>query len=185
MQSRRVEISLTVDFNHEGLNDVVSDHFKVGVTNPVGNGGSGTGEEVVQNGDFVTEEHQSVDQVGTDETGTAGHEDSLSLGVGQELDGRELGHGGEGDRVVLFVVGRLSAVAVERTDLTTVSLGNCAYYLRSLDAVGGSLALDDLGSLNDAVSASHSLMSLCQATLTKYKLRRTSVSMVESKSNLL
>lgn len=34
--------------------------------------GSGTGEEVVKDGDLVTEEHQSVDQVGTDETSTTG-----------------------------------------------------------------------------------------------------------------
>lgn len=26
-----------VDLNHEGLNDIVSDHLKVGVSNPVGN----------------------------------------------------------------------------------------------------------------------------------------------------
>ena len=114
VRSETEENALTVDFDHEGLNDVVSDHFKVGVTNPVGNGGSGTGEEVVQDGDFVTEEHQSVDQVGTDETGTAGNENSLSLSVGQELDGRELGHGREGDRVVLFIVGRLSTVTIEK-----------------------------------------------------------------------
>jgi hypothetical protein len=92
----------------------VSDHFEVGVTDPVGNGGSGTGEEVVQDGDFVTEEHQSVDQVRTDETGTAGNEDSLSLSVGQQLDRGELGHGGEGDGVVLLVVGRLGTVAVQK-----------------------------------------------------------------------
>lgn len=33
-------------------------------------GGPGTSEEVVEDGDLVTEEHQSVDQVRPDETGT-------------------------------------------------------------------------------------------------------------------
>jgi hypothetical protein len=116
-----------VNFDQEGLDNIVSNHFKVGVTDPVGNGGSGTGEEVVQNGNFVTEEHQSVDQVGTDETSTTGDEDSLSLSVWQELDRGELGHGGVGDGVVILVVGRLSTVS-------------------SFNAVGGSVALDDLGS---------------------------------------
>ena len=34
-------------------------------------GGPGSSKEVVQDGDFVTEQHQSVDQVGTDETGSS------------------------------------------------------------------------------------------------------------------
>lgn len=103
---------LTINFDHEVFNDIVSDHFKVGVTDPVGNGGSGTGEEVVHNSDFVTEEHQSVDQVGTDETGAASNEDSLSLSVGQQLDRGELGHGGVGDGVVFLVEGGLGTVTV-------------------------------------------------------------------------
>lgn len=61
---------LTVNFNHEGLNDIVSNHLKVGVTNPVGDGSSATGEEVVKDCNFMTEEHKTVDQVGSDETGT-------------------------------------------------------------------------------------------------------------------
>ena len=36
-------------------------------------GGPGTGEEVVEDGDLVSEQHQSVDQVRTDETGTSGY----------------------------------------------------------------------------------------------------------------
>jgi hypothetical protein len=42
------------------------------VADPVGDRGPGTGEEVVQDGDLVTEEHETVDKVRPDETGTTG-----------------------------------------------------------------------------------------------------------------
>lgn len=48
------------------------DHLKVGVTDPMRNGGSTAGKEVVKNGDFVSEEHESIDEMRTDETGTTG-----------------------------------------------------------------------------------------------------------------
>ena len=84
-----------VDLDEEGLDDVVPDHFKVGVTDPVGDlgerrgvrtrvraggerssggtthGSPGSSEKVVQDGNFVTEQHQSVDQMRTDETGSS------------------------------------------------------------------------------------------------------------------
>ena len=46
--------ALTVAFNHERLDNVVSDHFKVRMADPVTNGGFGTSEEVVENGDLMT-----------------------------------------------------------------------------------------------------------------------------------
>ena len=46
--------ALTVTFNHERLDDVVSDHFKVRVADPVADGGFRTSEEVIENGDLMT-----------------------------------------------------------------------------------------------------------------------------------
>lgn len=93
----------TVTFDHERLDNVVSDHLKVGVTDPVADGGLGAGEEVVEDGDFVAQEHESIDQVGADETSSAGDEDALPIGMGEEFDGREAGKGGVGDGVVVGV----------------------------------------------------------------------------------
>jgi hypothetical protein len=64
---------LTINLDKEWLNNVVSNELKVGVTDPVRNGGPRTGEEVIENGNFVTEQHQSVDQVGADETSTTSY----------------------------------------------------------------------------------------------------------------
>lgn len=93
----------TVTFDHERLDNVMSDHLKVGVSDPVTDGGLGAGEEVVEDGDFVAQEHESVDQVGSDETSSAGDEDALPVGMREEFDGREAGEGGVGDGVVVWV----------------------------------------------------------------------------------
>ncbi len=69
----------------------------------------------------MTEEHQTVDQVGTDETGTTSDctsvrllmhsssltptQDPLAVGVRQETHGREVSDGGVLDGVGLLVVG--------------------------------------------------------------------------------
>jgi len=44
---------LTITFNHEGFHNVVSDHFEVGMPNPVADGGLEARVKVVQNGDFM------------------------------------------------------------------------------------------------------------------------------------
>ncbi len=63
---------LTVDLGHEWLNDVVPDHLKVGVADPVRDRGARAGEKVVEDRHLVTEEHEAVDQVGAYKAGTAG-----------------------------------------------------------------------------------------------------------------
>ena len=78
--------ALTVALNHERLDDIMSDHLKVGVTDPVTDGGLGAGEEIVDDRDFMTQEHQTVDEMRSDETGAAGNQDALALRWGQELD---------------------------------------------------------------------------------------------------
>lgn len=84
----------TITFDHEGFDDIVSDHFKVGVANPVTDGGLGSGEKVVKDGDFMAQEHQSVYQVGTDKTGTTSNEDTFTLGRREEFDRGKTGEGG-------------------------------------------------------------------------------------------
>ena len=66
-------------------------HLKVGVADPVTDGRFGASEEVVEYGDLMAEEHEAVDQVRADETGATGDENTLALGRGEELDGREAG----------------------------------------------------------------------------------------------
>ena len=65
--------ALTVTFNHEWFDDIVSNYLKVWVADPVADSGLGTGEEVVDDGNFVTQEHKTVDEVGSDETSATGN----------------------------------------------------------------------------------------------------------------
>jgi hypothetical protein len=82
MRRQAWESSLTVNLDQEWLDDIVSNHLKVGVTDPVRDltsvfgstsqiqtyGGPGTSEEVVKNSDLMTEQHQSINQVRSNET---------------------------------------------------------------------------------------------------------------------
>lgn len=94
----------TIALDHERLNDIVADHLEVGVTDPVGQAGLGTSEEVVDNGDIVAQEHETVDEMGADETSTTGDEDALALGGREKFHGREAGEGGVGDGLRVWVV---------------------------------------------------------------------------------
>ena len=93
----------------------MSDHLEVGVTDPVGNlisarfevvqltthGGPGSGEEVVDDGDLVSEEHQSVDQVRSNESSSTGTAQDASesergkhlIGAATDSPGRVLTRG--------------------------------------------------------------------------------------------
>jgi len=73
------------------------------MTDPVTDGGLGTGEEIINDGDFMTQEHQTVDEVRSDKTGAAGNQDTLALGRGQELDRWETRESCIGDRVGVWV----------------------------------------------------------------------------------
>jgi hypothetical protein len=114
MRSERSTITrlgtFTVTFNHERLNNIMSDHLKVGMADPMADGGFGAGEEVIDNGHFVTQEHQTVHEMGSDETGTAGDQDALALGRRQELDGLETRESGVGDRLAFWVIYRVGLV---------------------------------------------------------------------------
>ena len=55
------------------------DHFEVWVSDPVAHVRARAGEEVVEDGNFVTEEHKSVNEVRTDEASATGYEYALPL----------------------------------------------------------------------------------------------------------
>ena len=64
---------LTVHLDEERLDHIVSDHFKVGMTNPVRDGSSGPSEKVVEDSNFMAKEHEPVDQVRSDESRSSSH----------------------------------------------------------------------------------------------------------------
>lgn len=63
--------------------------FKIGMTNPVTDGGLRSSKEVVDDSDFMTKEHKAVHQVRSNEAGATGDKDSLALGRRQEPHRRE------------------------------------------------------------------------------------------------
>jgi hypothetical protein len=101
-----------VAFNHEGLDDIVTDHLKVGMSDPMTDGSLGTGEEVVEDGNVMTKEHKAVDKVRPNETSAASDQDALALGGRKKFDGREASESCVRDRVVLGVIDGLGEVLV-------------------------------------------------------------------------
>ena len=93
-------------------------HFKVRVTDPVANSSLGAGEEVVQDGNLVAEEHKTVNQMGADEAGATGDENALALRRREEFDRREAREGCVGDGLGVWVVDGLGLVrAVSTSEL--------------------------------------------------------------------
>ena len=85
----------------------MSNQFKVGMADPVGDARLGTGEKVVEYGDLMTEDHEAVDQMRADEACTTCDEDALATRLGEKLDRGETAEGGVGDGLGLRVVDRL------------------------------------------------------------------------------
>jgi hypothetical protein len=54
-------LARTIAFNHERFNHIMADQLEVGVANPMVNGGFRPSEEVVEDSDFMAEQHKSVD----------------------------------------------------------------------------------------------------------------------------
>jgi hypothetical protein len=77
------------------------------MADPVRDARLGTGEKVVEHGDLMTEEHETVDQMGTDEACATCDDDALAAGLGEKLDRGEAAKGGVGDGLRLRVVDRL------------------------------------------------------------------------------
>ena len=80
------------------------------MADPVTDGGLGAGEEIIDDGDFVTQEHQAVDEMRSDKTSAAGNQDSLALRRRQKLDRWETRESRIGDRVGVWVEDRFGLV---------------------------------------------------------------------------
>ena len=118
-----MEGQLTITLNHEGLNDVVADHLEVGVADPMTDRGLRTGEKVVQDGNFMAKEHETVDEVGADKAGATGDKDALALRWREEPHRREAGEGGVGDGLGVRMENRLGLVrAIGTCELSMLSL---------------------------------------------------------------
>lgn len=79
IDSERYREGRTVTLNHERLNNIVTNEFKVGVTNPMADSGFRTSEKVVEDGHLVAEKHETVDEMRANETCTTGNKDSFAL----------------------------------------------------------------------------------------------------------
>lgn len=88
----------------------MSNQLKVGVTDPVIDGGFGSREEVVQHGDFVSEEHQTVNEMRSDESCASGNKNAFARCWGKEFDRGETRKSGVRDRLGLGVVDRLRLI---------------------------------------------------------------------------
>ena len=102
----------TVTFNHEWLDDIVTDQLKVGMTNPVAYSGLGTSEKVVEDSDFMAKKHESVYQVGTDKTRATSDKNALALRRRKERHRRETSEGSIGDRIILWMVNRFGLIRI-------------------------------------------------------------------------
>lgn len=85
----------------------MANHLEVGVADPVANGGLGASEEVVDDCDFMTKDHETIDEMRSNESSASCDKDALALRGGKQLDGRETREGGIRDRVCLWVIDRL------------------------------------------------------------------------------
>lgn len=106
-RSSEEETLLTVALDHEWFNNVVANHLKVGVANPMTDSGLRTSEEVIDNGDLVPQDHEAVDKMGSNESGTTCDQDALALRGRQQLDRGESRERGVRDRVCLRIVDRV------------------------------------------------------------------------------
>jgi hypothetical protein len=77
-----------LDIDEERLRHIVPDELELGVIEYVGDVLAPTGEQVVEADHMVTFCEQSLTEVGTNESGAAGHEDAhvpgLVVGTGRE-----------------------------------------------------------------------------------------------------
>ena len=115
----------TVTFDHERFNYVMSNHLKIGMADPVSDSGFGSGEKVVQDGDFMTEKHQTIDKMRADEACSTRHQDAHSRGRGKKFDGRETRERGVRYRMGIWMVDRfrlISGMALSESGMLFVFL---------------------------------------------------------------
>ena len=77
---------------------------------PVIDSGFGTSEEVIDNRDLMSEEHQPIDQMRANKSSTARDEDALALGWRQKFDGWEAIKRGVRNGVIIGIMDSLGLV---------------------------------------------------------------------------
>ena len=77
-KKKKSRITRTVAFDHEGLDDIVSDQLEIRMADPMGDARLGTGEEIIEHGHLVAKEHETIDQMRTDKASATGDENALT-----------------------------------------------------------------------------------------------------------
>ena len=77
------------------------------MADPMGDTRLGTREEVVENGDLVTKEHKTVDEMRTDKASATGDEDAFANRRGEKFDGSETCESCVGDGLRLGDIDRV------------------------------------------------------------------------------
>ncbi|RUS33145.1 hypothetical protein BC938DRAFT_472897 [Jimgerdemannia flammicorona] len=93
-----------IDFDHERIDDVVPNELEVRVSKPVLYVSLISREEVVEDNDVMSHEHETVDEMGPHKSRAAGDENAFLLAGTKGTDGRESLFVEIGDCVVLAVV---------------------------------------------------------------------------------
>ena len=112
------KLKLTVAFDHEWFYNIMADQLEVGMANPVTDGCLGTSEEIVQDSDLMTENHETVYKMRPNETSTAGNQDALALRRREKLHWGESRECGIRDRLSVCVeyglreVGRTASIFI-------------------------------------------------------------------------
>ena len=99
MEKELKEGKPTITLNHKRFDDIVADQLKVGVSNPVADGRLRTREKIVNDGDFVPQEHETVHKMGTDEAGASCYQNAFPRRWGEKSHRRESREGGVRNRV--------------------------------------------------------------------------------------
>ena len=131
-------VALTVTFNHEWLDDIMSNHLKVGMPDPVTDSSLGTGEEVIDDGYFVTQEHQTVNEVRSNKTSAAGNQDTLALRSRQERNGWETRQRGIRDRMSVWMKDGLGLIGCKPLGELGVQFSLLCILLREIGVARGS-----------------------------------------------
>ena len=100
-------MTLTITFDHERLNNIMANKLKVRVANPVADSRLGSGEEIVQNMDFMAKNHEAINEMRPNETCATSDEDTFSCGWREETDRGESREGRIRDGVILRMIDRL------------------------------------------------------------------------------
>lgn len=99
------EVVDLVDFQQEGLDDVVSDQLKPRIPEVVYEVLLPAGEEVVDDDDAISPGHEAVDEVAADEAGAAGDDDAEALALEAEGDFADRVDAESGGEVAVLVHG--------------------------------------------------------------------------------